>query len=79
MKSFRLTVSKSNRLLGHFESNTPWAEESIREIARCLTDAGYVMDLLVADDERRLLESGPDGIRVLHREPIFKSTTLKLQ
>lgn len=65
--------------MGHFDSETPWAEDAIQEIGRCLSEAGFTLDLLVADNERRILESGPEGIRVLHSEPIFKSAALKLR
>ncbi|VVO54182.1 cytoplasmic protein [Pseudomonas fluorescens] len=77
MKKFRLTVRKSEKLLGHFESDAPWAEDAVQDIAHCLSEAGYTLELLVADGERRLLESGPEGIRILSSKPIFKSTTLR--
>jgi len=48
----------------------------MQEVARSLSAAGYGLELLVADSERRLLDSGPDGIRVLCSEPIFKSAAL---
>ncbi|WP_232243855.1 MULTISPECIES: cytoplasmic protein [Pseudomonas] len=69
-------INSSDRLLGHFESATPWAHEAVQEIARCLAGAGYSVELLVADSERRLLESGPDGVRVLYSEPVFKRAAL---
>ncbi len=76
MNRYRLMINSNDRLLGHFESATPWAHDAAQEIARCLAAAGYDLELLVADSERRLLESGPDGVRVLHSEPIFKAAIL---
>jgi len=71
-------VRRDTKLLGHFESAAPWAQDAVHEIARCLTDANYSFELLVADSERRLLDSGPEGIRIVHSEPIFKSVTLQI-
>ncbi|UUT22917.1 cytoplasmic protein [Pseudomonas sp. T8] len=77
MNKFRLIVRKSDKLLGHFESDTPWAADAVQDISRCLSEAGYTLELLIADGERRLLESGPKGIQVLYSETIFKSTALR--
>lgn len=77
MNRYRLMVRSGTKLLGHFESAAPWAQVAVQDIARCLTDAGYDLELLVADSERRLLDSGPDGIRILSSEPIFKCATLQ--
>jgi hypothetical protein len=50
----------------------------VKDIAARLGEAdGYRLELLVADSERRLLESGPDGVRLLSSEPLFIATTLK--
>lgn len=77
MNRYRLMVRNGTKLLGHFESAAPWAQDAVQDIARCLTDAGYDLELLVADSERRLLESGPEGIRTLHSEPIFRGSDLR--
>ncbi|HBO80375.1 MAG TPA: cytoplasmic protein, partial [Cupriavidus sp.] len=37
---------------------------------------GYRLELLVATDERRVVESGPGGVRVLGIEPLFVKTSL---
>lgn len=76
MNRYRLVVRRGARLLGHFDSAAPWAQEVVQEMAQCLANAGYDLELLIADSERRLLDSGPDGIRILSSEPIFKATTL---
>lgn len=77
MKTYRLVIYRHDRLLGHFESHTPWSREAARDIAaRLSADDGYRLELLVADGERRLLESTPQGLRVLSREPEFKPASL---
>lgn len=73
MKAYRIVISRHGRLLGHFESDTPWAEDAIRDLLRRLPGRdGYRTELFVAHDERRLLESGPDGLKVLSRKPLFQ-------
>lgn len=76
MPIFRLTISQDDQLLGHFESDLPWATQAMRKIAANLSQAGYSLDLLVAHSERRLLESGPDGVRMISREPQFQQAPL---
>ncbi len=76
MKRYRLMVHRNTKLMGHFESATPWAQDALQDIARCLAEAGYDLELLVAESERRLLDSGPDGVRIVSSEPIFKAATL---
>lgn len=72
MPIYRLNVQRYNKLFGHFESSTPWAKEAIEEISALLLKSdGYEVELLVANDERRLLETSSAGIKVLGREPIF--------
>ena len=79
MQTFRLIIHRQDKLLGHFDSDAPWAAEAIRALSDTLTGAGYDLELLVATSERQLLESSPEGIRVLSREPIFKAVPLDSQ
>lgn len=73
MRAYRLVISRHGRLLGQFESETPWAEDAIRDLLQRLPGRdGYRTERLVAHGERRLLESGPDGLKVLGREPLFQ-------
>ena len=65
-------VHRDEKLLGHFDSITPWAQEAVQEIADCLSAAGYGLELMISDSERRILDCGPEGIRVMHSEPIFR-------
>lgn len=77
MKAYRLVISRHGRLLGQFDSETPWAGEAIRDLLQRLPAGdGYRTELFVAHDERRLLESGPHGLIVLGREPLFQPVTL---
>lgn len=76
MPTFRLNISQDDQLLGHFESDVPGAPEAIRKISACLSQSGYSLALLVAYSERRLLESGPDGVRLIGREPLFQPEPL---
>ena len=71
MKRYRLVVREGDKLLGHFDADAPWAAEAVQDIARHLAHAGYALELLVASEERRLLESGPDGLRVLASEALY--------
>ncbi|WP_325950297.1 cytoplasmic protein [Pseudomonas putida] len=78
MSTYRLVVQRHQKLLGHFESSTPWASEAIEDlIARLPVSEGFELQLLVAKEERRLIESSSAGIRVLGCEPIFTSLPLK--
>lgn len=77
MKSYRLTIYHHDQLLGHFESDLPWSLTAVSKVAGNLNPVdGYRLELFQADEEKRLLESGPDGIKVLAREPIFKAIPL---
>ena len=77
MKTCRLIIHRHDRLLGYFESDTPQSLDAVRDVAARLNASdGYRLELLVADGERRLLESTPQGLRVLSREPLFKPAPL---
>lgn len=73
MKAHRLVVHRNGRLLGHFDADVPWAKEAIEELSQRLPESeGFSLEHLVAEDEHRLVLSGPDGVRILGRDPIFK-------
>ena len=72
MPCYRLFVYRHDKPLGHFDADSVDALDAVRDIAaRLPAQDGYRLELAVAHDERRLLESGPDGLRVLAREPLF--------
>lgn len=73
LQTFQLVVRKDDRLLGHFESSAPWSKEAVQAVASALNAAqGFELQFLIATDEKRIVESGPSGIKVLAREYIFK-------
>jgi hypothetical protein len=73
MNAYRLVISRHGRLLGQFDSETPWAGDAIRDLLQRLPECdGYRTELFVAREERRLLESGPGGLKLLGREPLFQ-------
>lgn len=79
MNTYRLVVRNRDRLLGHFESSTPSSREAIKEIIACLNERdGYQLELLVAYDERRLIESTSEGVRLVGSELLFKPTSLDM-
>lgn len=73
MKMYRLIIRKNGRLVGCFESSTPSAEASAREMYRVLESHNYQLDIQVAREERRIFESTPHGLKLLSSEPIFDS------
>lgn len=77
LQTYQLLIKKHERLLGHFESSAPWSKEAVEEIASQLRDVeGYQLEALIAVDERRIVESGPSGIKILAREYIFNPVAL---
>ncbi|MGM5145063.1 cytoplasmic protein [Salmonella enterica] len=79
MKSYRLVVRQQGRIVGHFETSGLDALEDIR-VARAMfgITGGYQCELQVSDSERRMLESGPDGMKILMREKCFRPVTSQL-
>ncbi|OHC14282.1 cytoplasmic protein [Stutzerimonas chloritidismutans] len=76
MPVYRLNIRRNQKHLGHFESDAPWALEAVQDIAQRLPAAeGYCIEMQVSDGERRYLEVGPSGIRVLGTERSFRPVT----
>ncbi len=72
MPVYRLVIRRDGRLIGHFESTAASALDDSRDIAaRLPAKDGYQLSLLVAEGERRLLESTPQGIRLLASENLY--------
>lgn len=79
MHTYRLIIRRHDRLLGHFESDAPWSLDAVKDIATRLSERdGYRLELLMADGEKRLLESTPRGIRALSIEKLFRRASLDL-
>ncbi|MBB4863263.1 hypothetical protein HNP46_002110 [Pseudomonas nitritireducens] len=76
MQKYRLTLQRHGQLLGHFDSDLPWARDAIRAVAEALGGQGFDLQLQVAEGERRLLESSPEGIRILACEPLYRPRAL---
>lgn len=75
MPVYRLVIKRDGRLIGHFESTAASALDDSRDIAaRLPAKDGYQLSLLVAEGERRLLESTPHGIRLLASENLYTPT-----
>lgn len=76
MKSYRLVIRQQGRIVGHFDTTGEAALEDacVARSLFCLA-GGYQCELLVADSERRILESTPEGLRVLSREKCFRPVT----
>ncbi len=79
MKCYRLVIRHNGRLVGHFDTSGQDALEDVC-VARAMfgVTGGYQCELLVSDSERRMLESGPEGMKVLMREPCFRPVTSQL-
>lgn len=77
MQKYRLIIQRHGQLLGHFDSNLPWARDAVRAIAESLGGQDFDLELQVADSERRLLESSPSGIKVLASEPLYRPMPLE--
>ncbi|MDH2433957.1 cytoplasmic protein [Pokkaliibacter sp. MBI-7] len=72
MSVYRLVIHRHGKLLGHFESGTPWAEQAIMEVAALFPDAaGFQLSAQKSIEERRLLASGPEGVQIIHAEHTF--------
>lgn len=77
MQTHRLIIHHHDRLWGHFDSSVPWSLQAVQDLAARLPEAdGYRLELLVSRGEQRLLESSPDGVRVLYSNPLFIPVTL---
>ncbi|MBH3340951.1 cytoplasmic protein [Pseudomonas mendocina] len=76
MPTFRLVISRNEQLLGYFQSDVPHAQAAIASLASDLGSTGYDLELQIAHHERRLLESGPEGLRVISSEPLFVAVSL---
>lgn len=73
-KHFRVEVQKEGRAWCAVDIQNPWSEEALRDVTRRFpAEEGFQVSIGVAVDERRLLESGPQGrLRLLASEPIFQ-------
>jgi hypothetical protein len=79
MKSYRLVIEHQGRPVGHFETAGSQALEDVI-VARALfgVTGGYQCELWESDSERRILESGPEGMKVISRDKCYKPAKFDL-
>lgn len=72
-REYRVELSYKGRAWCRIDIDVPWPAEVLDDIRlRFSEECGYRVRVLVADAERRIVESGPEGIRLLSRNPLFK-------
>lgn len=72
-REYRVEVSYKGRAWCRIDIDVPWPAEVLNDILQRFPDAReYRLRILVAEAERRIIESGPEGIRLLSRDPLFK-------
>lgn len=72
-REYRVELSYEGRAWCRIDIDVPWPAEVLDDIRlRFSEECGYRVRVLVADAERRIVESGPEGIRLLSRNPLFK-------
>lgn len=73
MKTYRLSVYRQHRLVGNLDCHGSDAQELIARLESVLpAESGWTLSRWVSDQEKRLLESTPDGIKVLASEKLFR-------
>ncbi|UJJ60239.1 cytoplasmic protein [Rhodanobacter denitrificans] len=74
MNTYRLVIKRQGALVGNLDFASTTALDGIRDIARHLAAAdGCTLELQVESGQRRLLESTPEGIRLLAAEVLFRA------
>jgi len=69
----RLLIHHDGRLVGQLDTAPGCPPALLDAIADGLRQVhGCTLERLVAQGERRILESGPDGLRVLASTPLFE-------
>lgn len=77
MTCYRLIIRQHQKLLGHFDSEVPAATQALRSlIGQLPASDGFTLELWRAQGEKRVLESSPNGVRLLGREPYFEAVPL---
>lgn len=77
---YRIVVWKDLRFWCKVDSHGPIAKEAIEEMMKLLSaQDGYSVELQVSTDDKRILEVGPSGTRLLALEPVYTTVTLNSQ
>ena len=76
-KQYLINVWKSKRLWRRIEIDHPWAEDVVHDLlTKLLIEEGYSFEFFIATDERRIIESSKNGVRLLVRKPLYKPVSL---
>lgn len=74
---YRIVVWKDFRFWCKVDTHGPVAKQAAKEMMALLENQdGYSIEIQVSHDDKRILETGPNGIRLLSIEPIF--TTIEI-
>lgn len=78
-KQYCVNVWKNDRFWCRIETDSPWARDVVDDLlSHFPAEQGYLVELLVATEDRRIFENGPDGVRLLACKPIYRPVTLSL-
>ncbi len=73
MEHLRVTVHLHQAYWCQFDIEHAAAEHALADVVRRFPEGeGYTLDIQRKMGERRLLESTPDGIRLLYAQPMFE-------
>lgn len=76
IRQFRVVVYKCHRKWCSIDIESPWSSEVLIDIKSIFNlDSGFDLKIFEADDECRIYISGPEGIKLLSREVLFKPVT----
>lgn len=71
-KQYLINVWKNKQFWCRIELDCPWVNEVIEDIQlNFSTEKGYFLELLVATDESRIIESKSSGVHLLARKIIY--------
>ncbi|WP_020559675.1 hypothetical protein [Thiofilum flexile] len=71
-KQYRLIISHKAKAWCEINVNVPWLDEVLEDMKnRFPSEEGYHIEILVATEERRIIDYTDKGPQVLMREPIF--------
>lgn len=72
-----INVWKNKHFWCRIETDYPWADEVVQDVLNHFhAEEGYAFEFFMATDERRIIESSHDGVRLLVREPIYQAINI---
>ncbi|WP_041689743.1 hypothetical protein [Enterobacter sp. 638] len=73
LKTHRLSVYFNEILIGNLDCESCQAETLIRKLQNVLSaEEGWTSIRFISDQEKRILESGPAGIKLISSEKLFR-------